>query len=146
MKFVAVCLALYLMLSPSLTGAEDLDPDAESKLPKEVIKSWENLMVPNMEHCIAESGIDPKRVPDIFGKMDMSIAHLDCFTKCHYEKLGFMDSDHKFLPKLMAEKISGLTEDIAKHCTRKYENEENVCDKVLSVVKCNINNIAKKYK
>ncbi|XP_031347856.1 uncharacterized protein LOC116174166 [Photinus pyralis] len=145
MKFFAVYLALCLVLSPSLTNAEDLDLDVETKLPKEIIKSWENLMVSNMEHCIAESGIDPKRVSDIFGKMDMSIGHLDCFAECHYKKLGFMDSDHKFLPKLMAEKISGLTEDIAKHCTSKYKNEENVCNKVLSVVKCNINNIAKQY-
>uniref|UniRef100_A0A1Y1MAQ0 Uncharacterized protein n=2 Tax=Photinus pyralis TaxID=7054 RepID=A0A1Y1MAQ0_PHOPY len=103
------------------------------------------MMAPNNEYCVQESGINPNRVRDIFEKMDMSIDRLDCFARCHYQRLGFVDFEEKFYPKVMASTIHRLSEGIAEHCIHKFKQEKNFCQRVLLIVKCNLNLIAKQY-
>ncbi|KAK5647210.1 hypothetical protein RI129_002102 [Pyrocoelia pectoralis] len=148
MKFITISLT-FLVLSTRLIHAstrltETLDHDVRSKIPDEFIRSWEDLMVPNNKYCAQESEFDEKHIPNIFEKMDMSKKKLPCFAKCQYQRLEFMNSENKFDIQKMAQKISGLTEDIAAHCTHKFSEEEDLCNKVLSIIKCNVNLIAKK--
>ncbi|KAK5647666.1 hypothetical protein RI129_002558 [Pyrocoelia pectoralis] len=109
----------------------------------ELTQSWNELIVPYRRVCSQECGMD--EIENVFSNGPLAeTKDLKCFAACGYRHAGFLDTENNFNTKAMVENIRGLTEEICETCVNKYKNDENLQDKILAILNCNINLIFKK--
>ena len=98
------------------------------------------MLIDDYEFCIKKFGLNDQLVDELEnGFYDNVDENAKCFTKCFFERVGFMDSDAKLNEEVVKEKVVDVMskETVLKLLLKCKDNiGENACDTAFRFYQC----------